>query len=282
MTIKKTAKRSIIAVALILIAAAGAFASGAADMPAASGTMDVQVIQSGEFTDLYVSGIEQLAINQGDEASIVISGDTELMKAVDITNDAGYLSIVADSRHALDLDVEITVPELNGMMLCSETVATLGAWDTEADLSVILDDDSVLNTAAVLTADSLHLFNKGGLGGTLNIDVQKLEVESDAGALVFTGTAVETSADVDLNAELNMNGLAVQEGYIIAANDGVVTADFPGVSSVSITSFQDASVSIDMNGAIQAFAYGDSSISADGDIAARQTIAADDASVSVG
>lgn len=281
MNISKMTKRSVIAVTLILFATFGVFANGASESAYLSGTIETAVTETVAFSDLNVTGVQELIIQQGATELVKITGDSALVDTVKISNEGGYLSIVGNEKNPLDVTVEITTLDVDGLMLSEVADATLIAWDMDHDFTVVLNDDASLKTVGTLATQDFYLYNRGGDTSNWNVDADMVVIESDSGEIAMSGKADTASATVTMDGVVALADLDIQNGYLALSNDGVVNANFPGVSSVSVQTSQDASATIDMNGMLEAYAYGDSSIAATGDIAHSKVSENGDASISV-
>lgn len=278
----RLSRRSIIAITLILFASISVFANGASEAIVPTGSLDTAVISTGEFTDLSVAGVEGLTIRQGTTEVVKISGDTALVEAVEVVNEDGYLSISGDVKNPLAVTVEITTRDLDGLMLGSVADASLVAWDMDHDFSVVMNADAGLDTVGTLAVKDFYLYNRGGEASEWNVDADMVVIESTSGEIAMSGKADTVSVTATLYGDVSLQDLDIQNGFLTLANDGSVDADFPGVSSVTIQTSQDASATVVMNGMIDATSSGDSSISATGNIAHSTVNESGDSSISIG
>ena len=256
-----------------------AFAQGANDSTP-SGTTDTMAIETGAFTSISLSGLDSVRIIPGNDDALSISGDTAYLNNVEWTNTNGMLSVGTDFSATVPLDVTVTVKDLDGLRLENGTRAVIDAMDAGDDLSLFIEEDSELSTNGALEVGILSVYNKRGFGGSLEVKADQLFFESNHGLLDLQGQSTMISGRLMGSADANITA-SVQQGDFDLSNTSALEAQLPGLSAVSISSNQDASASISMNGRVRAMGYGDSSIKVTGSVKSDRVYEDDDASVVV-
>ena len=256
-----------------------AFAQGAND-PTPSGTTETMAIETGAFSSVSLSGLDSVRIMPGNDDTLSISGDTAYLNDVQWENANGMLTIGTGSSKALPLEVTVTVKDLDGLRLENGARAVIDAMDAGDDLSLFIEEDSELNTNGALEVGILSVYNKRGFGGSLEVNADQLFFESNHGLLDLQGKSTMISGKLMGSADASITA-SVQQGDFDLSNTSALDAKLPGLSAVSVSSNQDASASIAMNGRVRAMGYGDSSIKITGAVKSDRVYEDDDASVVV-
>lgn len=268
------------AIAGILFAACvltGVFASGQNDI-VASGKIGTYNQNYESIEDIAISGIGNFSIEQGDVASIVVTGDEAYLDSLILTNENGFLKVF--SENAEDLDVVITTPNMSSVFLSDSSVGTLSGFTSNSAVLFELTRDSDLTLKGTLTAPEISFYTNSHSTVEGTVNTKSLNAQTwGFSEINTTGIAGLFTVNMMQQSEGHFDGLHIQKANLIVKNDASLSAVFPGISHIDVFSSGEGAVELNMNGVLKANILGESSLTYSGDIQWLNKKVDDDASI---
>jgi hypothetical protein len=261
---KDSLKKSIAGLLVASCVTMGAFASGQSEI-AASGNMG-SIAQGYELIDdITVKGISDFTMVQGDSYSISVEGDQAYLETLGLSNEDGFLQI--DGSNAGALSVVITTPSFATLFLDNVSEGEISGFTSKSDLLIKLNGFSDLVVKELLNAPNVRIIanSKSSIEG--EIETSSLDVRTTGSATAtLKGVTELFNVNMSQKSTGNFDGLHVQKAEVFTRNDATISAAIPGMSLVKVTTTNDSSVDLAMNGVLTANVRGDSSLAYSGNI----------------
>ena len=214
--------------------------------------------------DITLDGIASYTIQEGNSFSLEITGDKAFVDAVSIEETNGYLKVV--SHIDRPVDAIITAPFFESLNISGGSEGTMAGYDMDRGLALYVSGDSSLAIQGELTTPELSLFAFGSeLKGSVETNLLILEAHGDAD-VTLCGSATALKTVLVSNSNTVLDGFSVQNANLKLKSSAALTADFPGVSNVTIDTFANSSINLVMDGILSADVFGDSALIYSGDV----------------
>jgi hypothetical protein len=203
--------------ALVFVLAALAHGTYRALEVRGSGVMAERQIDVGPFRRIDIGGTGHLVVREGDQVSLTVTGDDNLLERVEATSADGQLSLRFDPggrgpvRLGILLTYVVTVPSLDTVSISDDATVTLDPGRPFGSLRIVAGDNGRVD-ADGLVAESLSLALRGD--ATLRMSGEAREVVIDVGD--------QTLVDVRDLASSNVNATVWDRSTVRLGDTGIL------------------------------------------------------------
>ena len=192
--------------------------------PSVRGNGDVkeEIRNTGDFDEIKVSRGMNVYISQGNESSVIVKADENLLDAIETNVEGGILKVTTNSniRKATELKVMVTVSELNAVKTTAgSNVFSENTFETnEIDLSATAGSNMKMN----LEVKSVDVSASAGSNIKLSGSAKSINCSASSGSNIkaeeFTSTEcvarVSSGANIWIIAKNDFKGRASSGGNI--------------------------------------------------------------------
>ena len=267
--------------AAVFMMGTSAFASGTPQTAQFSGSAGSQQIGLDDVDVLSLDQLGSVRIENGETASVVFSGPEENLGSVSWNYEEGYLRIEGVGNEASSVNAVITVPDFDGLIVSGGTRAVLAERSLAHGLALYIEDGGIFSTEGVLTVENLEVYARGAESGSLEVNAGALDVKTDGGRLVFSGSAGEMKLYAMRASDVELNGLNLDKGEVTLNDTSALTGSLAGLSNLTILGRQNSQAEVALNGRLKAGAYDDAVLKFEGDIRLERNYTEDDAKITV-
>lgn len=242
----------------------GVFASGQSEI-VATGTETAIVKDFTSIEDILISGIHHFTIEQGESAGISVKGDSAFLDSMMLSNNDGFLEVVADGDNAIE--VVITTPFFSSLLISDGSVGNIEGFDLNTSVFIRVAKNSILQMDDTFTAQKMTVktSHNGQISGS--VDTKILDVNTMSTSVInLSGSTDEFIALINGFSAGNFDNLHVQNADVSVKNEATVSAEFPGISNVNLYANGESDVTLAMNGALTANIDGESTVSYSGNV----------------